>query len=185
MRAARYVLRGKRVQLMLKRVRVFISYSHQDDDLRERLRAHLSQLERDGLVEAWDDRAIPAGGEWADEIDRRLEQADVILLLVSADFIRSDYCYRKEMRRALDRNAAKEDRAIVIPVILRQCDWQTAPFAMLQPLPRNGQPLSQWKSEDDYFAAVAKGLRDRILSLVEPGQGWLTRIGAHLRLRSC
>lgn len=166
---------------MAKPVRVFISYSHKDDELRDRLRAHLSQLERDGLVEAWDDRAIPAGDQWADEIDQRLEQADVILLLVSADFIRSDYCYRKEMMRALERHAAKDDRAIVIPVILRACDWQSAPFAKLQALPRDGRPLTGWKTEDEYFAAVAKGLRQRILGLVEPGQGWLTRIGARLR----
>lgn len=166
---------------MAKQVRVFISYSHKDDDLRDRLRAHLSLLERDGLVEAWDDRAILAGDEWADEIDQRLELADIILLLVSADFIRSEYCYGKEMTHALERHAAKDDRAVVIPVILRACDWQSAPFAKLQSLPRDGKPLSEWKSEDDYFAAVAKGLRKRILSLVEPGQGWLTRVGARLR----
>lgn len=166
---------------MTKQVRVFISYSHKDDDLRDRLRAHLSQLERDGLVEAWDDREIPAGGEWADEIDQRLEKADIVLLLVSADFIRSEYCYCKEMMRALERHADKDDRAIVIPVILRACDWQSAPFAKLQALPRDGRPLTDWKSEDDYFAAVAKGLRQRILGLVEPGPGWLTRIGEHLR----
>lgn len=166
---------------MAKHVRAFISYSHKDDDLRERLRAHLSQLERDELVEAWDDRAIPAGDQWADEIDQRLEQADIILLLVSADFIRSDYCYKKEMSRALERHAAKDDRAIVIPVILRACDWQSAPFAKLQALPRDGRPLADWKSEDDYFAVVAKGLRTRIQTLVEPGQSWLTRIGVRLR----
>lgn len=166
---------------MAKHVRVFISYSHKDDDLRDRLRAHLSQLERDGLVGAWDDRAIPAGGEWADEIDQRLQQADIILLLVSTDFIRSDYCYRKEMMRAIERHQDKNDRAIVIPVILRRCDWESAPFAKLQSLPRDGRPLTDWKSEDDYFTDVAKGLRRRILSLVEPGQGWLPRIGASLR----
>lgn len=166
---------------MAKHVRVFISYSHKDDDLRERLRAHLSQLERDGLVEAWDDRAIPAGEQWADEIDQRLEQADIILLLVSADFARSDYCYKKEMSRALERHAVKDDRAIVIPVILRTCDWQSAPFAKLQALPRDGRPLAEWKTEDDYFAAVAKGLRARIQTLVEPGQSCLTRIGVRLR----
>lgn len=166
---------------MAKHVRVFISYSHKDDDLRDRLRAHLSQLERDGLVGAWDDRAIPAGGDWAGEIDQRLQQADIILLLVSADFIRSDYCYCKEMMRAIERHQDKDDRAIVIPVILRRCDWQSAPFAKLQALPRDGRPLTDWNSEDDYFSAVAKGLRQRILGLVEPGQGWLPRIGACLR----
>lgn len=152
---------------MAQHVRVFISYSHRDDTLRDKLRAHLSQLERDGLVQTWDDRAISAGGEWADEIDERLNQADVILLLVSADFIHSDYCYQKEMKRALERNAAEDDRAIVVPLILRKCDWQTAPFAKLQALPRDARPLSEWKTEDDYFEAVAKGLRKRIEALAE------------------
>lgn len=166
---------------MANPARIFISYSHQDDALRERLRTHLSQLERDGLVEAWDDRAIPAGDAWADAIDQRLEQADVVLLLVSADFIRSEYCYRKEMGRALARNADKSDRAIVIPVILHDCDWQTAPFAKLQALPRDAKPVEDYKSEAVYFAAVAKGLRKRIEGMVAPGQSWLTRIGARLR----
>ena len=113
---------------MADAVRIFISYAHEDDALRERLRAHLSQLERGGLVKAWDDREIPAGTEWADNIDERLENADVILLLVSADFIQSEFCYGKEMKRAIERNDAKDDRAIVIPVILRKCDWETAPL---------------------------------------------------------
>lgn len=161
---------------MAARVRVFISYSHKDDALRDKLRTHLSQLEHDGLVQTWDDRAIPAGHEWADEIDLRLEEADVILLLVSADFLRSDYCYRKEMARALERHAAADDGAIVVPVILRKCDWQTAPFGKLQGLPRDGRPISDdsWKTEDDYFEAIAKGLRKCIESLVAYGPPSLT-----------
>jgi hypothetical protein len=153
-------------ETMANAVRIFISYAHEDDALRERLRAHLSQLERDGLVEAWDDREIPAGSEWADSIDERLENDDVILLLVSADFIRSDFCYGKEMKRAIERHEAKDDRAIVIPVILRKCDWKTAPFGSFQALPRDGKPISEWKTEDDYFEAVATGLRKRIQQLV-------------------
>ena len=151
---------------MADAVRIFISYAHEDDDLRERLRAHLSQLERDGLVEAWDDREIPAGSEWEDRIDERLEDDDIILLLVSADFIHSDFCYGKEMKRAIERHKAKDDRAIVIPVILRKCDWKTAPFGSFQALPRDGKPISEWKTEDDYFEAVATGLRKRIQQLV-------------------
>jgi Flp pilus assembly protein TadD len=149
-------------------VRVFISYSHKDDDLREKLQAHLSQLKRDGLVAAWDDRQIPAGTGWADEIDSRLEAADVVLLLVSADFIDSEFCYGKEMKRALERHKDEEDRAIVIPVILRKCDWHSAPFAQFQGLPRDGKPMSDpaWRTEDDYFEAVATGLRRRIQQLI-------------------
>lgn len=149
-------------------IKVFISYAHEDDVLREKLRTQLSQLKRDGLVAAWDDREIPAGTGWADEIDSRLEQADVILLLVSADFIDSDFCYGKEMTRAIERHQDEKDRAIVIPVILRKCDWLTAPFAQFQALPRDGKPMSDptWRTEDDYFEAVATGLRRRINELI-------------------
>jgi tetratricopeptide (TPR) repeat protein len=156
-------------------VRIFISYAREDDALRERLRAHLSQLERDSLVEAWDDREIPAGSEWEDSIDERLENDDVILLLVSADFIRSDFCYGKEMKRAIERHNAKDDGAIVIPVILRKCDWKTAPFGSFQALPRDGKPISEWKTEDDYFEAVATGLRKRIQQLVTRGGAGTSR----------
>ena len=96
---------------MADAVRIFISYAHEDESLRERLRVNLSQLERDGLVKGWDDRELPAGGQWADEIDQRLESADIILLLVSADFIHSEFCYGKEMKRAIERHKAKDDRA--------------------------------------------------------------------------
>ena len=124
---------------MADAVRIFISYAHEDVALRERLRVHLSQLERDGLVKAWDDREIPAGSRWADEIDERLESADVILLLVSADYIGSEFCYGKEMARAMERHNSTDDHAMVIPVILRKCDWKTAPFGRFQALPTRRQ----------------------------------------------
>lgn len=160
---------------------VFISYAHVDEALRAALRAHLSALERDGLVVAWDDREIPAGADWADEIDARLDRADVILLLVSADFIKSEYCYGKELRRALERHADPSDRAIVIPIILRPCDWQSAPFGKLQALPKEGRPLSEWPTADDYYTAVTKALRQRLQGLVDADSPWLTRIGRRLR----
>jgi len=162
-------------------VRVFISYAHLDDALRERLRAHLSPLEREGLVQTWDDREILAGDEWADEIDERLNQADVILLLVTADFIKSEYCYGKELERALERNADKADRAIVIPVILRKCDWESTKLSRLQALPRGAHPISDWKTEDDYYTAVAKGLRSRIRKVIDPASGWVGWVGQRLR----
>jgi hypothetical protein len=108
-------------------VEVFISYSHKDDPLREKLDTHLSLLRRQGVIAAWHDRRIAAGQEWARAIDEHLERAAVILLLVSADFLASDYCYDREMRRALERHDAGEAR--VIPVILRPVNWHEAPFA--------------------------------------------------------
>ena len=162
-------------------VRVFISYAHVDDVLRERLRTHFSALEREGLVQAWDDREILGGDNWADEIDERLNRADVILLLVTADFIRSEYCYGKELERALERNEDTDDRAIVIPIILRKCDWESSKFSHLQTLPRDARAISEWTNEDHYFTDVAKGLRRRIKRVIDADSGWVTRVGQRLR----
>jgi hypothetical protein len=162
-------------------VLVFISYAHVDDALRAGLRAHLSTLEREGLVQAWDDREILGGDAWADEIDARLNQADVILLLVTADFINSQYCYGKELARALERHDDPNDRAIVIPIILRKCDWENTRFAKLQALPPGARPMSEWKTTDDCYTAVTKGLRQRLQRLIEPDSRWIDRVGGRLR----
>jgi TIR domain len=105
---------------MSEPVKVFLSYSHQDEELRKELVFHLSGLRQRGLIDPWHDRKISAGTEWADQIDTNLEQAHIILFLVSADFIDSRYCYDIEMKRALERHDGKT--AHVIPVIMRDCD---------------------------------------------------------------
>ena len=162
-------------------VLVFISYAHVDDALRAGLRTHLSTLEREGLVQAWDDREILGGDAWADEIDARLNRADVILLLVTADFINSQYCYGKELARALERHDDPRDRAIVMPIILRKCDWESTLFAKLQALPDGARPMSEWKTADDYYTAVTKGLRQRLRRLIEPDSRWIDRVSRRLR----
>src|SRR4029450_9084620 len=99
---------------------VFYSYSHKDEVLRERLETHLKLLKRQGIVQDWHDRRISAGSEWEGQINQYLESAHIILLLISADFLASDYCYDKEMQRALARHEAGEAR--VIPIMLRSVD---------------------------------------------------------------
>ncbi len=162
-------------------VLVFISYAHVDDALRAGLRTHLSTLEREGLVQAWDDREILGGDAWADEIDARLNQADVILLLVTADFINSQYCYGKELARALERHDDPKDRAIVIPVVLRQCNWENTLFGKLQALPPGARPMSEWKTTDDHHTAVTKGLRKRLERLIDADSRWIDRVNRRLR----
>src|SRR5262245_53472095 len=111
-------------------VRLFYSYSHKDETLRDELQTHLSLLKRQGILHDWHDRKIGAGQEWEGAIDENQEAADVILLLVSADFLASDYCYDRKMKRALEKHEAGEAR--VIPVIIRPVDWSQAPFSKLQ-----------------------------------------------------
>jgi len=148
---------------MKKQVNVFFSYSHKDEEQRQELLAHLSGLKRGGLIREWHDRKILAGEEWKGEIDKNLEGADLILLLVSAYFIASDYCYEKEMKRALERRAAGE--AWVVPIIVRDCEWHTTPIGALQALPTEGKPVLEWPSKDAAWADVARGIRKVVESL--------------------
>jgi GTPase SAR1 family protein/predicted MPP superfamily phosphohydrolase len=151
-----------------KPIEVFISYSHRDEVLREELGKHLSALRRENVIGMWHDRLIGAGTEWAGEIDRHLETAGVILLLISPDFIASDYCYSLETQRALERHAAGE--AVVIPIVLRPTDWLTLDIAKLQSLPRDNRAVdsSHWKNRDEAFVEVAKGIRQAVEQLLRP-----------------
>lgn len=138
-------------------VSVFFSYSHQDEEFRNRLEVHLAPLKRQGIISTWHDRRVDAGGEILNEIDRYLEEADVILLLVSPDFIASDYCYNVEMARAMERHEAKT--AHVIPVILRPCDWEGMLFGKLLATPNDGKPIVKFPNEDEGFLQVTQAIR--------------------------
>ncbi len=115
-------------------VEIFFSYSHKDEMLRDELAKHLSIMKRQGIIDAWHDRAITAGSEWAGEIDTHLNSAQIILLLISADFLASDYCYDIELKRAMECHEV--GKAQVIPIILKPVDWYGAPFGKLQALPK-------------------------------------------------
>jgi len=144
---------------------LFFSYSHRDEALRNQLEVHLSMLKRQGILETWHDRRITAGEEFDKAISKNLEAADIILLLVSSDFLASDYCYNAEMHRALERH--KRNEACVIPVILRSCDWHHAPFSTLLVTPTDGRPVSKFSSQDDAFLEVVTAIR-RVVSEREP-----------------
>jgi hypothetical protein len=136
---------------------VFFSYSHADEALRDQLEKQLALLKRQGVIDTWHDRRIGAGSEFAKEIDEHVNSDDIILLLVSPDFLDSDYCYEREMQRALERHEARE--AVVIPVILRPCDWTAAPFGKLNAAPPDGRPITKFADRDDALLEVAKAVR--------------------------
>ena len=136
---------------------LFYSYAPEDEALCEQLERHLSLLQRQGLLSSWHERAIAPGSDKTSEIDEHLNSADIILLLVSASFLASDYCYDQELQRALQRQQRGEAR--VIPIILRPCDWSSAPFGTLKALPRNGRAITTWTNLDDAFTQVAQYLR--------------------------
>src|SRR4051812_49430546 len=139
-------------------ISLFYSYSHKDEALRKRLETHLSLLQAEGVISGWHDRRIAAGTEWDGAISENLDAADIILLLVSADFLASRYCRDVEIKRAMERHEAGAAR--VIPVILRPVDWHTAPFGKLQALPQDGKAVTEWSNRDKAFTDVARGIRE-------------------------
>lgn len=152
---------------MLDKIEIFISYSHKDERLRDELLTQLKFLERQGKVSAWHDHKIDPGDDWKKEILSHLKNAHIILLLISADFIASDYCTCIEMKEAMRRYEMGE--ASVIPIILREAVWDSLPFGRLNSLPDYGKPVTSrsWRRKDEAFRIVAKRIEhivEKILS---------------------
>ena len=142
-------------------MKAFISYSHRDDWALDRLHTHLAMLRREGSIVEWYDREILAGGDLDQEISKQLETCDLFLPLVSPDFIASDYCYEREMTRALERHDAGLVR--VVPIIVEPCDWKASPLKRLKALPRDGKPVTEWTNQNNAFMDIVTELR-RILT---------------------
>jgi internalin A len=141
-------------------VRAFISYSFKDQAFRETLEVHLSPLKRMGLIEAWHDGKLTPGGAWETEIMTEFEQAELINLLVSPDYLASDYCWDIEMRRALERH--EEGSAIVVPVLIRHAFWQIAPFSKLSIVPHKARPITSYKNQDRAWLYVVRTIHELI-----------------------
>lgn len=141
-------------------VSIFYSYSHKDEKFCETLRAHLSVLERKAMISSWYDRRIVPGQVWEAQIDKNIRIADVIILLVSADFVASDYCYQKELRIAMERHDSNQ--AIVVPILVRPVDFGEAPFSKIQALPKDAKPITKWENEDEAWLDVVKGVKKAI-----------------------
>jgi hypothetical protein len=144
-------------------IEIFYCYARRDKELREYLAGHLEPLKRSGQIIAWYDREILPGVEWKREIDKHLNSSDIILLLISPNFMRSDYCYSVEMQRALERHAIGE--ACVIPIILRPVGWKETPVGKLQVLPTDGKPITMWRDRDVALQDVVAGIRTVIETL--------------------
>jgi len=137
---------------------LFFSYAHEDEDLRDQLEIHLTSLKREGIISTWHDRRIVAGEPLDGEISAYLENANIILLLVSPYFIASDYCFNIEMTRAMERH--NEGSAIIIPVILQPCNWHKMPFGNLMACPKDGKPISKYPNMHDAFLEVTLAVKD-------------------------
>ncbi len=155
---------------------LFISYSHRDEALKQELEDHLALLKRQNKIRPWQDRQIEAGTDWNEQIRDALDAADIILLLVSPRFMNSEFCYGKEMQRAMQRHHNGDAR--VIPIILTPTDWKGAPFDRLQVLPKDSKPVVDWPNHDAAFVDVVKGIR-RAVETLSPApevkdDGWAT-----------
>jgi hypothetical protein len=144
-------------------VKLFITYSHKDEGLRQALCDHLASLQREGLIDVWHDRKIGAGQEWQGKIDDNLEKADIVLCLISASFLASDYCQDIEIKRALERHNCAE--ACIIPIILRPVNWSDSPLGKLQALPINAKPVTTWSNRDQAYTSIVQGIKEIVLNL--------------------
>lgn len=156
-----------------KVIEVFISYAQEDERLMRKLEKHLTTLKHQGYITFWNNLRINAGKEWNNEINIHLNSAHVILLLISSDFMSSDYCTSVEVKKALLRHDAGECR--VIPIILRPVYWRIAPVSKLQPLPVDGKPVTEWHNKDKAFANIVEEIQKVIKEfstdpLIEPSE---------------
>jgi TIR domain len=137
--------------------RVFYSYSHEDAEIRDKLGTCLAPLKHQDKIVEWHDRKIAPGAEWHAEISAQLDSAHLILLLISADFLASEYCFGVEVERALAR--LKRNEVKVVPVLLRPCLWEDSRFSQLQIIPRDARPLTSFSSLDEALKAVAEEIK--------------------------
>lgn len=139
-------------------VKLFVSYAHKDEKYKEDLEEHLSSLTRNKLIDSWHDRKIMPGTKWKDEIDSNLSEADIIIFLVSSSFINSDYSQEIEVRTAVKQH--DEGRSVLIPVVIRACDWHDMSFSEFQGLPKDARAVKSWHDEDEAWLDVVQGIKD-------------------------
>jgi hypothetical protein len=157
-------------------VKIFCSYAHKDEPLREALDPHFALLRRQGVATFWSDREIYAGTDWASQIDHNLRNANVILLLLSANFINSNYCFDVELRHAVERRL--RDEAVLIPVVLQPCNWEgvSVPceggefkLGQVQALPYDARAVTKWGNRHEAFDNIAKGVAAVVEQLASTG----------------
>ncbi|APR67818.1 toll-Interleukin receptor [Thalassolituus oleivorans] len=140
--------------------KIFISYSHKDEEFKNSLAEHLAGLERSGAISEWNDRKIAPGTDWSHEINENLKNADLILFLISSSFLSSDYCVNIEAETALSMHNAGE--AQLIPIVIRAVDWSDSPLSKLQGLPKDAQPIASWPDKDEAWVNVIRGIKKHI-----------------------
>lgn len=151
---------------ILQPKKVFISYSKEDLSHTKRLLTHLSILQRQGYIESWFDRAMLAGEEWDKRIKEELKQADIVLFLISSDFLATDYIWNTDIKAALENQRTQGQ--LLVPILLRKCLWEEnlSPFGTLQAIPRSTEqaneeltPITLWNNQDSAWTEVAEQIK--------------------------
>ncbi|BBE49860.1 hypothetical protein OYT1_ch0287 [Ferriphaselus amnicola] len=141
-------------------IKVFISYSHKDEQHKDSLDEHLAMLKRNCIIDAWHDRKIVASEKWAEEVSENLEQSELILFLISSSFLASDYCFSNEMKRAISMH--EEGRAKLIPILVRPCDWSCSELSKFQAVPKDAKPITTWPNPDEAWLDVISGIKRQL-----------------------
>lgn len=155
-------------------IKVFISYAHKDESHKDALVEHLTTLRRNKIISEWNDRQIVAGQDWKGQISQNLEEAQLILFLVSSTFLASEYCFDVEFGRALEKH--KEGTAELIPIIIRQCDWTTTNLGPFQGLPKDAQAITSWPDADAAWMSVIDGIKRRLALFIPKEPGSVTKV---------
>ncbi|MDN3490686.1 MULTISPECIES: toll/interleukin-1 receptor domain-containing protein [unclassified Pseudoalteromonas] len=153
--------------------KIFISYAHKDEQYKEELIEHMSGLRRAGIINEWNDRKIVAGQNWDEEISNNLRSSNIILFLISASFMNSDYCMGVEVKTALEMHERGE--AQLIPIVIRAVDWTDSEISKIQGLPKDARPISSWENVDEAWLDVISGLKTHIQNF-EPKEPVVTSI---------
>ncbi|MFK7772534.1 MAG: toll/interleukin-1 receptor domain-containing protein [Saprospiraceae bacterium] len=140
--------------------KIFISYSHKDESFKDELQSWLKSLQYSFEINVWEDRQIQIGDDWSEEISTAMEAAEFIILLISKDFLASDFIQDVEVKRAFERHKAGE--AVVLPVIIRPCYWQQKPISDVQVVPKDGKPITKYDNADEAWLEVLQKIKERI-----------------------
>lgn len=151
---------------MSKPVKVFISYAHKDEQYKEELTKRLKPYESRNIIEAWDDRKMLPGQDWHTEINNRLQWANVILYLVSPDFMASDYINDVELAKAMERHHTGEQR--LVPIIIRPSDLSILDISKFQAVPKNAKPVTTFNNQDEAWLDVITAL-SKLFSAIKEG----------------
>lgn len=149
------------------RLTIFISYSHKDEEIKDALLNHLKPLKHLGLIKTWHDNKIVAGREIDSEISENLRNSDIVLFLISIDFINSKYCYDIEMDKALELKGEKQLE--IIPIIVRNCVWRhdKMQISKLKALPKDGKAISAWADRDEALTNVSIGIKEAAEKIIK------------------